>query len=272
MNKIAKTAIVSSGAEIGEGVEIGEFCVIGSHVKLHDGVKLHNNVTLQGHTFIGKNTEIFPFAVLGTQPQDLKYHGEYSELIIGEDNLIREFCMINPGTEGGISKTVIGDKNLLMAYVHVAHDCVIKSHCILANGVTLAGHVEVGDYVNIGGLTAIHQFTRIAKGSMIAGKSALGKDVPPYCMVEGNRAFIKGLNRHRMRQLLESKDIDFINALYKRLLRPVPSIRESAKLELEEHPNNPIVKEICSFILESKRGVAYKPSEYAPNSEEKQED
>ncbi|WQU01265.1 acyl-ACP--UDP-N-acetylglucosamine O-acyltransferase [Helicobacter pylori] len=270
MSKIAKTAIISPKAEINKGVEIGEFCVIGDGVKLDDGVKLHNNVTLQGHTFIGKNTEIFPFAVLGTQPQDLKYKGEYSELIIGEDNLIREFCMINPGTEGGIQKTLIGDKNLLMAYVHVAHDCVIGSHCILANGVTLAGHIEIGDYVNIGGLTAIHQFVRIAKGCMIAGKSALGKDVPPYCTVEGNRAFIRGLNRHRMRQLLESKDIDFIYALYKRLFRPVPSLRESAKLELEEHANNPFVKEICSFILESSRGVAYKSSEYS--SEEKQEE
>ncbi|AFI03511.1 acyl-ACP--UDP-N-acetylglucosamine O-acyltransferase [Helicobacter cetorum] len=264
--KIAKTAIVSPKAEIGKDVEIGEFCIIHDNVKLGDGVKLHNNVTLAGHTFIGQNTQIFPFAVLGTQPQDLKYHGEYSELIIGADNLIREFCMINPGTEGGISKTIIGDKNLLMAYVHVAHDCVVGNHCILANGVTLAGHVEVGDYVNIGGLTAIHQFTRIAKGSMIAGKSALGKDVPPYCIVEGNRAFIRGLNRHRMRQLLESKEIDFISSLYKRLFRPVPSIRESAKIELEEHPNDPIVQEICTFILASSRGMAYKTSEYAHSS------
>lgn len=110
MSKIAKTAIISPKAEIGKGVEIGEFCVIGDHIKLNDGVKLHNNVTLQGHTFIGKNTEIFPFAVLGTQPQDLKYKGEYSELMVGEDNLIREFCMINPGTEGGIKKPLLGIK------------------------------------------------------------------------------------------------------------------------------------------------------------------
>ncbi|BDQ28062.1 hypothetical protein ASB1_17380 [Helicobacter heilmannii] len=146
-----------------------------------------------------------------------------------------------------------------MAYVHVAHDCKIGNHCILANGVTLAGHIEIADYVNIGGLTAIHQFTRIAKGCMVAGASALGKDVPPYCNVEGNRAFIRGLNRHRMRKLLQSNEIDFISGLYKKLFDlDSTSIRDNAQKILEEYPNNPHAREICEFVLETQRGIAIK--------------
>ncbi|GMB95469.1 acyl-ACP--UDP-N-acetylglucosamine O-acyltransferase [Helicobacter sp. NHP22-001] len=256
---IAPTAIIEAGAKIDPSVEVGHFCVIGPNVVLEAGVKLYNNVTLLGHTTIKKDSTVFPYAVLGTIPQDLKYEGEESYLIIGERNLIREHCMINPGTKGGGYQTIIGNDNLLMAYVHVAHDCKIGNHCILANGVTLAGHIEIADYVNIGGLTAIHQFTRIAKGCMVAGASALGRDVPPYCNAEGNRAFIRGLNRHRMRKLLQSSEIDFISRLYKKLFDlETTSIRENAQKILEEYPNNPHAREICEFVLETQRGIAIK--------------
>ncbi|WP_104749456.1 acyl-ACP--UDP-N-acetylglucosamine O-acyltransferase [Helicobacter cynogastricus] len=256
---IANTAIIDPKARIAPSVRIGHFCVIGPNVILEEGVELYNGVTILGHTTIKKNTTIFPCATLGTIPQDLKYHGESNQLIIGERNLIREYCMINPGTEGGGGVTRIGDDNLLMAYVHVAHDCQIGNHCILANSVTLAGHIEVGDFVNIGGVTAIHQFVRIAKGCMVAGASALGKDVPPYCIVEGNRAFIKGINRHRMRKLLQGGEIDFISTLYKQLFDcKDSSIRDNATKLLETYANNPHAQEICGFILESERGVAFK--------------
>ncbi|CRF40430.1 acyl-ACP--UDP-N-acetylglucosamine O-acyltransferase [Helicobacter ailurogastricus] len=265
---IAPTAIIEAGAKIDPSVEVGHFCVIGANVVLEAGVKLYNNVTLLGHTTIGKDSTIFPYAVLGTIPQDLKYEGEESYLIVGERNLIREHCMINPGTKGGGHKTLIGNDNLLMAYVHVAHDCKIGNHCILANGVTLAGHIEIADYVNIGGLTAIHQFTRIAKGCMVAGASALGKDVPPYCNVEGNRAFIRGLNRHRMRKLLQSAEIDFINGLYKKLFDlETTTIRDNAQRILEEYPNNPHAKEICEFVLETERGIAIKAGYFKDQEE-----
>ncbi|WP_121021765.1 acyl-ACP--UDP-N-acetylglucosamine O-acyltransferase [Helicobacter vulpis] len=256
---IASTAIVDPKACIAPGAHVGHFCVVGPDVTLEEDVELYNNVTVLGRTTIKRHTVVFPYATLGTIPQDLKYHGEQTQLLIGERNLIREYCMINPGTQGGGGITRIGNDNLLMAYVHVAHDCQIGNYCILANGVTLAGHIEIGDHVNIGGLTAIHQFVRIARGCMVAGASALGKDVPPYCIVEGNRAFIKGINRHRMRQLLQSHEIDFINALYKKLFAcENTSIRDNAKKLLAEHPDNPHAQKICGFILESERGVAFK--------------
>ncbi|WP_104732375.1 acyl-ACP--UDP-N-acetylglucosamine O-acyltransferase [Helicobacter salomonis] len=256
---IASTAVIDPKACIAPSVRIGHFCVIGPNVTLGEGVELYNNVTILGHTTIKRDSRIFPYTTLGTIPQDLKYSGEETQLVIGERNLIREYCMINPGTQGGGGVTCIGDDNLLMAYVHVAHDCQIGSHCILANGVTLAGHVEVGDYVNIGGLTAIHQFVHIAKGCMVAGASALGKDVPPYCIVEGNRAFIKGINRHRMRKLLQGNEIDFINALYKQLFMCTnTSIRDNATKLLEMYADNPHAQEICGFVLRSERGVAFK--------------
>ncbi|WP_104637555.1 acyl-ACP--UDP-N-acetylglucosamine O-acyltransferase [Helicobacter felis] len=258
---IASTAIIDPRARIAPSARIGHFCVIGPHVTLEEGVELYNNVTLLGNTTIQKNTTIFPYATLGTIPQDLKYDGEETQLVIGERNLIREYCMINPGTQGGGGVTRIGNDNLLMAYVHVAHDCQIGNHCILANGVTLAGHIEVGDYVNIGGVTAIHQFVRIAKGCMVAGASALGKDVPPFCIVEGNRAFIKGINRHRMRTLLKSAEIDFISMFYKKLFQE-HSIRDSASKLLQEHADNPHAQEICNFILESQRGIAFKATHF----------
>ncbi|WP_163555135.1 acyl-ACP--UDP-N-acetylglucosamine O-acyltransferase [Helicobacter suis] len=256
---IAPTALIDPQARLHSSVTIGPFCVIGPDVILEEGVTLYNNVTLLGRTTIKAHTTIFPYATLGTIPQDLKYDGEPSTLVIGEHNLIREYCMINTGTKGGGNETLIGNHNLLMAYVHVAHDCKIGNHCILANGVTLAGHIEIGDHVNIGGLTAIHQFTRLAKGCMVAGASALGRDVPPFCIAEGNRAFIRGLNRHRMRKLLERKEIDFISVLYKQLFDiNGTSVRDNASKILEEYPQNAHAQEICQFVLESNRGIAIK--------------
>ncbi|PAF44793.1 acyl-ACP--UDP-N-acetylglucosamine O-acyltransferase [Helicobacter sp. 11S02596-1] len=256
--KIAPTAIIQEGAKIAQNVEIGDFCVIGENVTIGEGCKLYNNVTILGNTTLGKNNTIFPYAVLGTIPQDLKYDGEEVELIIGDDNLIREHCMINPGTKGGISKTIIGNQNLLMAFVHVAHDCIIKNHCILANNATLGGHVQMGDYVNIGGLTPVHQFVQIGDGVMVAGGSVLTQDIPPFCLAEGNRAIIRGLNKHRMRKLFSHQDIDFISQLYKRLFSGSSLIREIAQDELQKNPDNKYTQMICNFILQSNRGIPIK--------------
>ncbi|PAF53773.1 acyl-[acyl-carrier-protein]--UDP-N-acetylglucosamine O-acyltransferase [Helicobacter sp. 13S00482-2] len=255
---IAPTAIIKEGAKIAENVEIGDFCVIGENVEIGEGSKLYNNVTILGNTKIGRNNTIFPYAVLGTIPQDLKYDGEEVELIIGDKNLIREHCMINPGTKGGGSKTIIGNENLLMAFVHIAHDCIIKNHCILANNATLGGHVEMGDYVNIGGMTPVHQFVHIGDGSMIAGGSVLTQDIPPFCMAEGNRAIIRGLNKHRMRKLFSHEDIDFISKLYKRIFSCSAPMRELVQNELEQNPQNEYVLRICNFILQSQRGIPIK--------------
>ena len=253
-SNIARTAIIHKGAQIADGVEIGDFCVIGESVKIDSGSKLYNGVTILGNTTVGARTTIFPYAVLGTIPQDLKYAGEEVELIIGADNLIREHCMFNPGTQGGIGKTIIGDHNLFMAYVHIAHDCVIGNHCILANNATLGGHIVLGDYVNIGGMTPVHQFVKIGDGAMIAGASALSQDVPPFCMAEGNRAVIRGLNKYRMRKLFTSEEIDIISSFYKELFAAT-SMRDYAQSVLDSSVKLESIANICRFVLESSRGI-----------------
>lgn len=262
MKKIAKTAVIEDGAVLGENIEIGEFCVIGGNVKIGDGCKIYNNVTILGNTTLGKNNTIFPYAVLGTIPQDLKYKGEYVELIIGDDNLIREHCMFNPGTEGGGGKTILGNHNLFMAYVHMAHDCIVGDHCIFANNATLGGHVEIGNYVNFGGLSAAHQFVKVGDGAMLAAGSLLVQDLPPYCIAEGSRAAIRGLNRHRLRLLYSHQEVDEIARIYKRLFSKTDMITNLARKEMAEHPDHPHVHKICSFILNSGRGIPVKKASY----------
>lgn len=260
--KIAKTAIIDGNIEIGADVEIGDYSVIKGNITIGDGTFCYNNVTIMGNTRLGKYNRVFPNAVLGTPPQDLKYKGEESVLEIGNNNTIRECCMFNPGTEGGGNLTKICDNNLFMAYVHIAHDCIIGSNNILANNATLGGHIHIADYVNIGGMTPIHQFVKIGDGAMIAGASALSQDIPPYCMAEGNRAKIVGLNRFRMRKIMQRNEIDDINNLYKRLFSGDQSLKDLATTELQiaknmAQPNHYIIK-ICEFILNSERGIPYK--------------
>lgn len=258
MKNIAPTAIIEEGAKIADDVEIGHFCFIGAKVQIGEGTKLHNNVTIVGKTTLEKRNVVFPGAVLGTQPQDLKYAGEETELIIGEGNLIREYAMFNPGTAGDCAKTIIGNRNLFMAYTHVAHDCVVGDQCIFANGATLGGHVHVGNHVNIGGLTPIHQFVHVGDYAMVAGASALSQDIPPFCMAEGNRAIIRGLNRYRLRQVFSREEIDRLYTLYKRLFSGSAPIKEIAQEELDKNDGNDAnVECMCRFILDSKRGIPF---------------
>ena len=205
---------------------------------------------------MGRYNEVFPCAVLGTQPQDLKYCGEPNSLVFGDNNKIREFVMINPGTNGGGGKTTIGNNNLLMAYVHIAHDCMIGDYCILANGVTLAGHVILGDHINIGGLTPIHQFCKIGDYAMLAGASALSQDIPPFCLAEGNRAVVRGLNLHRLRKNFDCHEIDKIRGTYKRLFFGNEPIKEIAQIILSEGGDENSAK-MCSFIMQSTRGIPF---------------
>ncbi len=191
---IHPSAIIDPKAQLGQNVRIGPFSVVGPKVKLGDNVTLHSHVVVEGNTTIGEGTTIFPFASLGHAPQDLKFHGEDSELIIGKNNVIREHATMNPGTEGGGMKTVVGDNGLFMIGTHVAHDCIIGNHVIMANNATLAGHVVVGDRVLVGGLSAVHQFVRIGAYAVIGGMSGVESDVIPYGRVKGERAFLAGLN------------------------------------------------------------------------------
>ena len=194
MSNIHPTAIVHPKAIIGEGGIIGPYCCLGKDVKLGNNVQLLSHVVVEGRTSIGDGTKIYPFASIGYEPQDLKFHGEESELIIGNNNTIREHVTMNPGTQGGGMVTRIGDGCLFMMSAHVAHDCHVGNNVILVNNATLAGHVEIGDWALVGGLSAVHQFVRIGRHAMIGGMSGIENDVIPYGLVMGNRAHLSGLN------------------------------------------------------------------------------
>lgn len=210
-SQIHPTAIVADSVKLGAGVSIGPYCVVDGDVSIGDGTRLISHISISGNTQIGKKCQIFPFASLGHIPQDLKYHGEPSQLIIGDNNTIREHVTMNGGTEGGGMITSVGNNCLFMVGAHVAHDCKVGSNVILANNATLAGHVEVGDFCVIGGLAAVHQFVRIGAHAMIGGMSGVEHDVIPYGSVMGERANLAGLNLVGLKR--RGFDRDTIHAL-----------------------------------------------------------
>lgn len=257
MNNIHKTAIIEDGAILGENITVGAYTIIGKDVKIGDGTVIDSNTVIAGKTTIGKNNHIFSHASIGTIPQDLKFNGEDVELIIGDNNKIREYTLFNPGTSGGGSVTRIGNNNLFMGYVHVAHDCIIGNNCIFANGATLAGHVECDDFVVVGGLTPIHQFCKIGTQAMIGGASAIAQDIPPFCLAEGNKAVLRGLNLTGLRRRFENReDIDAIKQAYKELFESGKPLQEVAK-DLVENSVNKYVKELANFVLTTKRGIPF---------------
>jgi len=242
--------------QIGKNFKIGEGAIIDENVVIGDNCIIEPYAVITGYTTIGDNNHIYSHAVIGSEPQDLKYHGEKTKLIIGNNNKIREFTLINPGTEGGGGVTKIGDNNLLMGYVHVAHDVKIGNNCILANAATLAGHVELEDYVVIGGMTPIHQFVKIGEHAMIAGASAVSQDIPPYCLAEGNRAKLRGLNFTGLRRRFnDRKIIDEIKRAYKELFESGKPLRDVARELLKSE--NRYIKHLAEFVLNSKRGIPY---------------
>ena len=191
---IHKSSVIDTNAKISKNVKIGPFCYIGPEVQLDENVELISNVHIEGNTKIGNGTKIFPFASIGTQPQDLKYDNEKNSTIIGNDNIIREYVTINPGTKGGGSQTIIGNNCLFMISSHVAHDCNIGNNVIIANNVPLGGHVTIEDSVVIGGNSAVQQFTRVGKSAMIGGMCGVVRDIIPYGIAHGNRSVLQGLN------------------------------------------------------------------------------
>ncbi len=257
MANIHKTAIIEDGAVIADDVTIGAYTIIGSQVTIGSGTTVASHCVIEGKTTIGKNNTIFSHAALGTIPQDLKFSGEDVELIIGDNNKIREFTLFNPGTKGGGAVTRIGNDNLFMGYTHVAHDCIIGDYCIFANVATLAGHVEVEDNVVVGGLSAIHQFCKLGTQSMIGGGSIVVQDIPPFCNTEGNRATIRGLNLTGLRRRLDNRaDIDEIKKAYRQLFESGQPLMESAK-ELKNNTTNEYVIKLTDFIINTKRGIPF---------------
>ncbi len=227
MAQVHASAIVDPKAKLSEGVRIGPYCVVGADVDLGSDVVLHSHVVIEGRTRIGARSQIFPFASIGHQPQDLKYSGEPSELIIGEDTLVREHVTMNPGTKGGGMITRVGDHCLFMMGAHVAHDCQIGDHVILANNATLGGHVVVEDYAIIGGLSAVHQFVRIGRHAIIGGMSGIEHDVIPYGMALGERASLHGLNVIGLkRNGFDRGQIQALNSAYQMLFADDDTLAE----------------------------------------------
>ncbi|WP_200763727.1 acyl-ACP--UDP-N-acetylglucosamine O-acyltransferase [Nitrosophilus alvini] len=257
MSNIAKTALIEEGAKIGADVKVGHNVFISKDAVIGDGTVIEQGACIYGKTIIGRNNKIYSYAVIGSEPQDLKYKGEEVELIIGDNNIIREFTLFNPGTVGGGGKTVIGNNNLFMGYVHIAHDCQIGDFCILANAATLAGHVELGNFVVIGGMTPVHQFVKIGDYVMVGGASAVAQDIPPYCLAEGNRAKLKGLNLTGLRRHLKRDDINELKKAYKELFQSGKPLQEAAK-DLYENAGNEHVKKLALFVIQTKRGIPFR--------------
>ncbi len=256
MSLIHPTAIIEDGAILGENVSVGPFAYIAAQVRIGDNTSVASHAVIEGKTTIGKNNRIFSHSAIGTIPQDLKFDREDVELIIGDNNTIREFTLLNPGTKDGGSVTKIGNKNLLMGYVHLGHDVILGDHCILANGATLAGHVELGNHVVIGGLTPIHQFVHIGDYAMIGGASALSQDIPPFCLAEGNRAVLRGLNLTGIRRQIEREEISALKSAYKALFKEGNPLQNMAEKLLESSKSDK-VKKLCQFIKSSKRGIPF---------------
>jgi UDP-N-acetylglucosamine acyltransferase len=257
--KIHPTAMVDPEAKLGSGVEIGPFCCVGPNVALGNGVVLHSHVVVGGHTEIGPRTAIYPFASIGLPPQDLKYKGEPSRLVIGSDTTIRESVTINPGTEGGGMITRVGDHCLLMVGAHVAHDCQVGDHVIMANNVALAGHVVIGDYAIIGGLSAVHQFVRIGPHAMIGGMTGVDQDVIPYGSVLGERGRLAGLNMIGLkRRGFTREQLQNLRAAY-RLLFEEPNagtVAERVEKVAEQFGEDAGVGELVRFVQrDSSRGL-----------------
>ncbi|CAA7620455.1 MULTISPECIES: acyl-ACP--UDP-N-acetylglucosamine O-acyltransferase [Magnetospirillum] len=249
MPTIHPTAIVDPQAEIAATAIIGPYCVVGANVVLGERVELLSHVVVEGRTTIGDDTRIFPFASIGHQPQDLKYHGEPSTLEVGKNNQIREYVTMQPGTEGGGMVTRVGDNCLFMASAHVAHDCILGDHVIMANNATLAGHVLVGNHAFLGGLSAVHQFVRIGKHAMIGGMSGVEADVIPFGMVIGNRAHLNGLNIVGLRRRGFSRDeIHTLRNAYRLLFAPEGTLQERVADVAEQFESNAGVMEIVEFI------------------------
>ena len=224
---IHPTAIVADGAKIAEGVSIGPYSIVGSQVELGPGVELISHVCIEGKTTIGANSRIFPFASIGHQPQDLKYHGEESILQIGNNCIIRENVTINPGTEGGGMRTMIGNDCLFMANSHVAHDCKVGNNVILANSVGLAGHAIVDDFVTFGGLCVVYQFVHVGAHAFVGAHSMVDGDIIPFGMALGNRAKLAGLNLVGLkRRNFSREDIQTLRTAYRMIFSSEGNFRE----------------------------------------------
>jgi UDP-N-acetylglucosamine acyltransferase len=253
--QIHSSAIVSPKAKLATGVSVGPFSIIGDNVIIGADTKIGAHCVVEGNTTIGRNCEIFTGAVVGSRPQDLKFKGEKVFLEIGDNNIIREYCTLNPGTGEG-SKTTIGNDNLLMAYSHIAHDCQVGNECVLANNATLAGYVTIEDKVVIGGIVAIHQFVRVGMLAIIGGCSKVAQDIPPFSTCDGHPARVYGLNLIGLRRKGISKDaIKQIDQAFKIFFNSGLSVKHALERVEKELDKTEEITYLVNFAKNSKRGL-----------------
>ena len=250
---IHKTAVVDEKAKIDTNVEIGPYSVIGPNVVIQQDTIIQSHVSITGHTLIGKKNKIFPFASIGNEPQDLKYKGESTKLIVGDGNTIREYTTINTGTIGGGGLTRIGDNSLLMIGAHIAHDCNVGNNVVIANSVAIAGHAEIGDHVIIGGNCGVQQFTRIGKMAMIGGMTGVSRDVIPYGLSLGNRNYLDGINLVGLRRSkVSNKDIICLSNAYKEIFKST-NLNDNLNKLNGDFKDNTFVQEVIQFINKDKK-------------------
>lgn len=255
--KIHKTAVISGEVKIGENVEIGAFSVLEGHVEIGDGTRIGNRVTIKGRVRIGKNCRIYDGAVIGEEPQHLKYEGEESEVIIGNNVIIREYVTVHRGTKLDKMKTIIEDDCMLMAYSHVAHDCIVRRGVIMANCATLGGHVEVGEFAFIGGLSAVHQFARVGAYAMVGGLTGVSLDIPPFCMASGQHAKLYGVNvKGLLKHRFSRERISAIKRAYRILFRSSLLRDEAVRRLRKEFEGNRDIEMLIEFLRTTKRGIA----------------
>lgn len=256
MARIHATAQVDSGARLAADVEVGAFSIVGPHVSIGEGTVIGPHAVITGRTTIGRRNRIFQFTSIGEIPQDRKYGGEATATVIGDDNVVREYVSIHAGTAQDRAETTIGNRNLLLAYVHIAHDCKIGDDTTFSNNAQLAGHVSVGDWVVFGGMTGVHQFVRIGAHAMIGGAAVVLQDVPPFVMVSGNPAVPRGTNNEGLRRRgFSSEDVLAVRRAYKTLYREGLSLEDARAALGVAAEGAPLLRPLIDFLAASARGI-----------------
>jgi UDP-N-acetylglucosamine acyltransferase len=254
--EIHPTAVVSPGSELAAGVRVGPYACIGENVKIGKNTVIGSHVSIEGHTEIGEGNRISPFASIGSPPQDVGYRGEDTRVVIGNNNVIREYATVNRATTKQDWLTEIGNENYIMAYAHVAHDCRLGDRVIMSNVATLGGHIEVGDHAVLGGLVAVHQFVRIGAYAFLGAKSGIDRDVPPFMITAGPRARLYGINRKGLERMgFEKEALDGLKAAYRIIWRDNRSFREGVEEVRRTVPSTPELELLLDFLKESKRGI-----------------
>jgi len=257
MPQIHPSAIIEAGAVLASDVEVGPYAFVSAMSTLGNGVRIHQGAQICGQTTLGDGVQVYQYAIIGTPPQDLGYKPEDNVGVsIGKNSIIREFVTINAGTRKDEGITRIGENCFIMIYCHIGHDCQVGERVIMANNATLAGHVHIGSHTVIGGMTPIHQFVHVGEGCMIGGASAISQDIPPFCLAEGNRAVVRGLNAIGLRRRFDKDTIKELKQAFRFLFRSSENIKIQAQA-LMEQSSCPQVIQMCQFILNTKRGIPY---------------